>query len=171
MPCIKAFSVLAVTLTIFTGYSFKAIYAADAAVKPIITDVALNEGGTLQGQVVDLQYKGQSGVPLVLKSQNREILQTVSTGNGQFAVKNLNGGVYNISTANGESTFRLWAPRTAPPSAENRAIVYVQNPGDAIPGGGGLKAVLGHPLILPAAIAAAIAVPVAISASHHPASP
>jgi hypothetical protein len=170
MPCKKAISVFIVALMVFAGNSFNAVRAADSAQKIIIMDVALNDEGTLQGQVVDLQNRGQSGIPLVFRSQNRDVVQTVSADNGQFAVKNLNGGVYNISTANGDNTFRFWAPRTAPPNAANRAIVYVQNPGGPV-AGGGIKAVLGHPLILPAVIATAIAVPVAISSSHHPASP
>ncbi len=159
-----------VALVIFATFSLSAGWASDSSPKIISTDVALSEGGTLQGQVVDLQNMGQPGVPLVLRYQNRDVVKTVSNANGQFAVQDLHGGVYNIATAQGENSFRLWAPRTAPPAAKQNAIVYVQNGGMG-GGGGGLKAVLGHPLVLPAAIATAIAVPVAVSSSHHAASP
>jgi hypothetical protein len=154
---------------IFATCPCNAVWAVDSLPKPTMTDVALSDGGTLQGQVVDIQNVGQTGVPIVLRSQNRDVAQTISAANGQFEVRNLHGGVYNVATAQGENTFRLWAPRTAPPAAKNRAIVYVQNAVSG--GGGGLKAVLGHPLVLPAIIATAIAVPIAVSASHKPASP
>jgi hypothetical protein len=158
-----------IALVIFDTCLSNAVQAADSLSKPPITDVALSDGGILHGQVVDLQYMGQPGVPVVLRSQNRDVAQVTSAADGQFEVRNLHGGVYNISTTQGENTFRLWAPRTAPPVARNRAIVYLQNVRNG--GAAGLKAVLGNPIVLPAIIATAIAVPVAISASHKPASP
>ena len=157
-----------ITSVVFATCLLNAAWAADSLPKINITDVALSDSGVLQGQVVDLQNMAQPGVPIVLRYQNRDVVKTVTNTNGQFTVQDLHGGVYNIATAQGENSFRLWAPRTAPPAAQQSAIVYVQNGGV---GGGGLKAILGHPLVLPAAIATAIAVPVAISASHHPASP
>jgi hypothetical protein len=156
---------------IFATCLLNAGWAVDTSPKVYMTDVALSDGGTLQGQVVDLQNMGQPGVPIVLRSQNRDVVKTVTNANGQFSAQDLNGGVYNIATAQGENTFRLWAPRTAPPAAKQSAIVYVQNGGGGGGGGGGLKAILGHPLVLPAVIATAIAVPVAVSSAHHPASP
>jgi hypothetical protein len=155
---------------IFATCLLNVSWAVDASPKIYLTDVALTDGGTLQGQVVDLQNMGQPGVPIVLRSQNRDVAKTITNTNGQFSVQDLNGGVYNIATAQGENTFRLWAPRTAPPAAKQSAIVYVQNGGIGV-GSGGLKAILGHPLVLPAAIATAIAVPIAVSSAHHPASP
>ncbi|MGA2798969.1 MAG: carboxypeptidase-like regulatory domain-containing protein [Thermoguttaceae bacterium] len=155
---------------IFATCLLNAGWAADVSPKTNMTDVALNDGGTLQGQVVDLQNIGQPGVPIVLRYQNRDVLKTVTNTNGQFTAQDLHGGVYNIATAQGENTFRLWAPRTAPPAAKQSAIVYVQNGGPG-GGGGGLKALLGNPLVLPAVISTAIAVPVAVSSAHHPASP
>jgi len=155
---------------IFATCLLNAGWAVDTSPKTYMTDVALSDGGTLQGQVVDLQNLGQPGVPIVLRYQNRDVIKTVTNTNGQFTAQDLHGGVYNIATAQGDNTFRLWAPRTAPPAAKPSAVVYVQNGGPS-GGGGSLKAILGHPLVLPAVIATAIAVPVAVSSSHHPASP
>ena len=114
---------------IFATCLLNAGWAVDASPKTYMTDVALSDGGTLQGQVVDLQNMGQPGVPIVLRSQNRDVAKTITNTNGQFSVQDLHGGVYNIATAQGENTFRLWAPRTAPPAAKQSAIVYVQNGG------------------------------------------
>jgi hypothetical protein len=140
--------------------------ATDSLPKPLVTDVALSDAGTLEGQVIDTQNGGLAGVPVTIRSQDREVAQTTTAANGHFVVQNLRGGVYQVATVQGDGTFRLWAPRTAPPAAGKRAIVYVQNCSD-----NGLKRILGHPLVLPAVIATAIAVPIAVSASHHPASP
>jgi hypothetical protein len=144
------------------------VWAIDNQSKPLMTDVALSDGGTLQGVVVDTNNAGVPGVPISVRSQDREVAQAITTSNGQFVVQNLRGGVYHVAAAQGQGTFRLWAPRTAPPVAKNNAIVYVQHGGG---GGGGLKGLLGNPLVLPAAIATAIAVPIAVSSSHSPGSP
>jgi hypothetical protein len=145
-----------------------AAWAIDTSSKPVMTDVALNDGGTLQGQVVDGYNNGVPGVPVTVRSQDRNVAQTTTAENGQFVVQDLRGGVYHVATNQGAESFRVWAPRTAPPAAANRAIVYVQNNGTS---GNGLKRILGNPLVLPAIIATAIAVPIAVSSHHTPASP
>lgn len=158
----KSFCITSVILAICL---LNAVWAGDSLPKSLVTDVALSDGGTLQGQVVDNQNVGQPGIPVVVRSQDRDVAQTITTANGQFVVQDLRGGVYQVATVQSNDTFRLWAPRTAPPAARNRAIVYVQN------GVGGLKGILASPIILPAAIATAIAVPIALSSHHQPASP
>jgi hypothetical protein len=151
---------------VFATCIFDAALAAETLPQTTMTDIALSDGGTLQGQVIDYSNAGQPGVPIAVRSQDRDVAQTTTSADGQFVVQDLHGGVYHVATAQGNETFRLWAPRTAPPAAKNRAIVYVQNGG-----GGGLKGILGHPLVLPAVIATAIAVPIAVSSHHQPASP
>lgn len=154
---------------IFAACLLNAAWAVDSLPKPTMTDVALSDAGTLEGQVVNLQNTGLPGVPITLRSQDRDVARTVTNANGQFVVQDLRGGVYQVAALQGNGTFRLWAPRTAPPAATNRAIVFVQN-GPSM-GGMGLKGILGNPLILPAIIATSIAVPVVVSSQHHPASP
>lgn len=134
---------------------------------PIMTDIALSDGGILEGQVVGYQNVGLPGVPVTVKQQNRDVATTTTATNGHFVVQDLRGGVYQVSTTQGGGIFRLWAPCTAPPAAKNRAIVYVQNG----MGGGGLRGILGNPIVIPALIATAIAVPIAVSSQHQPASP
>ena len=151
---------------IFASFLLNSVRAADILPKSTMTDIALSDGGTLQGQVLDNQNSGLPGVPVTVRSQDRDVAQLVTDANGQFIVQDLRGGVYHVATVQKNETFRLWAPRTAPPAAKSRAIVYVQNNG-----GGGLKGILGHPLVLPALIATAIAVPIAVSSHHSPASP
>jgi hypothetical protein len=145
-------------------------WATDVSPNPIMTDIALSDGGTLEGQVVDLRNVGQPSVPVTLKTQERDVASATTSEDGRFVVQDLRGGVYRVATAQGDGVFRLWAPRTAPPTAKTRAIVYVQNQ-YATGGDSGLKRLLGHPIIIPAVIATAIAVPIAVSSHHQPASP
>jgi hypothetical protein len=160
------FSIFIATI-IITSCLLNAVWAIDTVPNATMSDVALSDGGTLQGRVLDNQSAGLVGVPVTLRTQDRDVAQTTTAADGQFAVQNLRGGVYHVAAAQGGQTFRLWAPRTAPPTASKNAIVYVQNNG----AGGGLKAILGNPIVLPAIIATAIAVPIAVSSSQHPASP
>ncbi|HEY4759268.1 MAG TPA: carboxypeptidase-like regulatory domain-containing protein [Thermoguttaceae bacterium] len=145
-------------------------WAGEPSPKPTLTDIALSEGGILEGQVVDLQNIGQPGVPVSIRSQDRDVASTTTAVNGRFVVQDLRGGVYHVAAPKGDGVFRLWAPRTAPPAAKKHAIVYVQNQ-YAMGGDSGLKRLLGHPIVIPAVIATAIAVPIAVSANQQPSSP
>jgi hypothetical protein len=194
-----AFNVLSVILVICLC---NVVWAVDTMQKPTVTDIALNNGGKLEGQVVNRQNIGQPGVTVTIRSQDRVLSTTTTDANGQFAYQNVPSGVYHLVAAQNDNVVRLWAPQTAPPSASNIAVVYLQdvNPsatngqqvqpveyvengqseggnGGPVPnngsmGGGNVwKGVLGCPLIIPAAIATAIAVPIALSSHHQPASP
>lgn len=140
------------------------VLAAEAA--PPVTDIALADGGVLQGRVVDLQGGGVAGVDVSVKSQNREVTRTTTNADGQFSVKGLNDGVYQLAAADGQGVFRLWSAKKAPPVSKNGAIVYTQNAG----GMGGLKMFLSNPIVIAGIVATAIAVPVAL-ANQHDSSP
>jgi hypothetical protein len=45
---------------------------------------------------------------------------------GRFAIRGMRAGTYTIETANGGGTFQLWAPNTAPPSAQTAALIVSQ---------------------------------------------
>lgn len=166
----KVLCIVSVAFVICACCTFNAAYAVDPVQKPVISDVALSEGGRLEGQVIGNQNTGLPGVPVSLKTQDRDVAQAVTDANGRFVVQDLRGGVYRVDVAQSNGTFRLWAPRTAPPAAGNRAVVYVQN-GNPAASGLSWKGVLGNPLIIPAVIATAVAVPIAVSSHHSPASP
>ncbi len=137
--------------------------AIESVAQPPVADVALADGGTLHGQVLDLQGAGVAGVPVSLRTQNRDVTATTTAADGRFAVPNLQGGVYQVAAGQGQGIYRLWTAGTAPPSAHNGAIVYTQNGG----GGGGLKMLLANPIVIAGVVATAIAVPVALNNSHH----
>jgi hypothetical protein len=134
---------------------------------PAVTDVALKDGGVLNGQVVDLRGSGVTGVSVTLGTQNKEVAATTTSAEGRFAVSGLRGGIYHVAAAEGHGVYRLWSAGTAPPSAQNSILVYTQ---DEEQNRSGLKMLLANPIVIAGLVATAVAVPLALSHSH-PASP
>jgi hypothetical protein len=103
------------------------------------------------------------------------VAAATTAADGGFAVQGLKGGVYQVSTLQGHGIYRLWSPGTAPPVAQNGAILYTQSSavdsnvvhytqnGD----GGGLKMLLTNPIVIAGIVATAVAVPVALNQWHH----
>ena len=129
--------------------------------RPLITDVALGENGTVRGQVVDHQGVPVRGSSVAMVRDGQELAHVASDHQGHFFVTGLQGGVYHVTSAQGGGTFRLWAPGTAPPAA--RQVITVVGGADIVRG----QAPRGDHFssdrfILLSLIAAAIAIPVAI---------
>ena len=131
----------------------------------LANDVALRPGGLLVGQVVDAQGAIQAAKVVSIQYGDREVARTATDQNGVFAAQGLRGGQYQIVTDNGLSVCRLWAPETAPPSANEAAIVVTgQEVVRGNMGGDWLNWVRNHPYITAGIVAAAIAVPLAVAA-------
>ncbi len=95
--------------------------AAPANVK--INDVALGNGGTLLGQVVDPQGLGVAGAQVVVLQQGQKPVQTVADKTGMFQVVGLKGGTAQVATTGGQNVYRLWAANTAPATAKHSALL------------------------------------------------
>ncbi len=141
-------------------------FAAEPLAAPVVGDVALSDGGLLQGRVVDLHGTGVAGAAVSLKAQGQEVAAATTTAEGRFAVSGLRGGVYHVAAVDGHGVYRLWSAGTAPPSAQNKVIVYTQN-GETR---SAAKMLLANPIVIAGVVATAIAVPIAVS-NNHPASP
>ncbi len=129
--------------------------------RPMITDVALGENGTVRGQVVDRQGVPVRGSSVAMVRDGQTVADVASDHQGHFFITGLRGGVYDVSSAQGGGTFRLWAPGTAPPAA--RQVITVVEGADVVRG----QAPRGDHFssdrfILLSLIAAAIAIPIAI---------
>lgn len=150
----------------------QAAFAAPTG-SPVQGDIALRNGGVFVGQFVDAQGNGHAGVDVAMVTDGKAVAVAKTDKQGRFAVKGLHGGQYDVVAMNGKSTFRVWAPKTAPPAARNGALIVTGT--DVVAGmhpGGLLGFVQCYPLLTAAAVTAAIAIPVGIAASDDdPATP
>ena len=146
-------------------------YAASAGqpARPMpatVRDVALQDGGRLTGQVLDAAGAPVAATQVAVVDQGGAAATALTGEDGRFAVSGLKAGVYQVATAKGVTVCRLWAPRTAPPSAQGDALVVngdtVVRGGMGGCGGGGVIGFLSNPWVLAGIVAAAIAIPLAL---------
>jgi hypothetical protein len=133
-----------------------------------ISDVALQPGGRLTGQVYDSSGSPAANVEVALLHYVNWPQMTVSDAEGRFSFENLSGGSYQIVADGKGSTIRAWAPNTAPPSARPDVLVVL---GDQVvrgdwmdPGRGLVEWCRAHPWLVTIGAATAIAVPLALAA-------
>ena len=60
---------------------------------------------------------------VAIRYGDREIVRTTADKDGVFAAQGLRGGQYQLVTENGQSICRFWAVDTAPPSAQQTALI------------------------------------------------
>ncbi len=145
------------------GLGWTSVQAATPQQEKInVIDVALADGGVLMGQVVDTQGVAKANVPVKLTAGEKELAVGKTDANGYFAFRGLRGGMYQLTAAEGTGMYRLWAPRTAPPSAQRGALVVAGQ--DLARGqlGARMRAWLSNPWVVGGIVATAVAVPVAI---------
>jgi hypothetical protein len=147
------------TVVTMTCLSMLTVQFAQAA-QPVVRDVALRSSGVLQGQVLDTQGAPQAGLQVTL-AQHGKAIAVANTGiDGRFQMANLSAGVYEMQTPMGSNVYRLWAPRTAPPSAQDGVLIVAGE--EYARGQHGCLGLLANPWVLAAIVAAAIAIPLAI---------
>ena len=137
--------------------------AAQPADRPssVVTDVALQNGGVLLGQVVDPQGSALSAVSVSLHSGDQQLGANQTDGSGYFVFRGLRGGTYQLVAAKGHGVFRAWAPGTAPPSAQQGALLVAGE--ETVRGQfGQLKFWLSNPWVIAGFVTAAVAIPVAL---------
>ena len=128
---------------------------------PEIADVQLRDGGVLVGQFVDAQGAPVQGMPVSLRQNDREVANTLTDASGYYTVSNLQGGIYQVASPNGSAAYRLWSPGTAPPAAQQGALLVVGD--EVVRGQYGMWGFLTNPWVVAGLIAAAIAIPIAVS--------
>jgi hypothetical protein len=107
------------------------LFAADQpsaktrASKSGVPDVSLAAGGVFSGRIVDHSGTPLEGAEVVVKQEKKEIARVVTDKNGVFAVKEMKGGVYQVSSGNTDGVFRLWTEKTAPPVAKGQALLVM----------------------------------------------
>lgn len=153
--------------------------AAQAAVTPrasasAVRDVALRDGGRLTGQVLDAAGTPVADTAVAVVDRGQVLASARTNADGRFAITGVKAGVCEVATTSGVTVCRLWAPRTAPPSAQQDALVIhgdtVVRGGDDCgtcpptgkASGGGVIGFLSNPWVLGGIVAAAIAIPLAL---------
>jgi len=136
---------------------------------PVVTDVALHEGGVLVGQLFNTEGQSLAGIPVAVQYQGREIATTVADANGRFAVGGLRGGTVTLIAGDTSRAFRVWAPGTAPPAAGSVAMAVVGTRvvrGQCCPPCGGCRPIGGllrNPWVIATLVGAAVAIPIALA--------
>lgn len=81
-----------------------------------IQDVSLNADGSFSGAIVDGMGNPVSRSKVVLKHGHDIIAEATTDDAGRFHLKQLRGGVYEVSHTNGSAMSRVWSNGTAPKS-------------------------------------------------------
>jgi len=141
-----------------------------------LRDIELGRGGLLVGRLTDANGRPLADVPVEVRSSGKPLAAMLSDAEGVFAVAQLRGGVHEITTAGSNEVCRLWAPGTAPPGA--LPSIEVVAPGEVVRGQYGpppgnrfikrAKVWATNPLIVGGVVAAAVAIPVALSDDDGP---
>jgi hypothetical protein len=141
------------------------------APRSIIFDVALQDGGVLNGQVVDQQGRTLAATDVLL-TDGRNHWRTKTDQHGRFQLAGLGGTTYHAKVGQYIQPIRAWVPGTAPPRStpsvmlvHSKDVVLGQNCGSPVCGSyvrGGARHPLANPFILGGLVAAAVAIPIAI---------
>ena len=143
---------------------------------PAIVDLTLHEGDTLVGQVVNSQGTPLAKLPISLRGVAGELSAGQTNATGHFAFKGLSSGVYELAIPAGSAMYRVWSPAIAPPAAQPAALMVagedtVRGQGSCDPCSGCIGFLGKHPLLTAGLIAAAIAIPIAVTADKGPSTP
>ena len=103
------------------------LHAAGTAAAATIHDVALQDGGVLMGQIVSSAGAPLANATVRISHRGTEVASVVTSEQGQFAVRGLQGGVYQVSTDHGSGVFRVWATGTAPQNARQGLVFVAQD--------------------------------------------
>jgi hypothetical protein len=93
-----------------------------------IADVALTDGGTFCGRVIDRTGKTRGGIPITLKGSQTNPIQATTDDSGRFTINSTSGGIYRVRAERGECLVRLWSGKTAPPNARKSLILVAPGP-------------------------------------------
>ncbi len=100
--------------------------AAKKVAQPTAIDVALANGGTVSGHILDDNQQGVANTPVSIRQGKEEVARAMTDNDGRFEIRNLRGGVYLVTSNNGYGLFRFWAPKSAPPAARDQVLLRSQ---------------------------------------------
>lgn len=90
-----------------------------------VLDVKLDQDGALTGRTIDHTGRAVKGAKIVVKRGKTEVAQSTTDDHGNFAVKNLKTGLYEVNSGNTVGTYRVWNQNAAPPSAKPHSLLVL----------------------------------------------
>jgi hypothetical protein len=92
-----------------------------------VTDVVLQVNGAMIGRLVDSHGTPVGGRDVSLR-QAQGLLATARTDEtGHFVIRGLDGGSYLLESGASRGVVRVWTATTAPPSAQQAAVLVTDN--------------------------------------------
>jgi protease II len=91
--------------------------------RPAVSDVALQQDGVLRGQVLNTTGTPQAKLQVALVKNGKLVATTETNTKGEFAIANVNPGVYQIESQHAGGVYRVWEKRTAPPAAKSGVLM------------------------------------------------
>ena len=91
-----------------------------------IRDVALQQGGTLRGEVLSAEGQSAVGKTISLATNGEVVADTIVGPDGKFVIGGLRPGVYSVSVGQSQSVLRLWSENAAPPAAAQELLLVDQ---------------------------------------------
>lgn len=134
---------------------------APAGAPSSVRDVELQKGGVLNGQLLSITGQPSAKMKMALVDRHGDARRIVTDAEGKFQIAGLRGGSYNLIVGEGGVPVRVWAQGTAPPHAQSELLMLDSVMAVRGQQGGGLG-LLSNPWFLAAALAAAIAIPIAL---------
>jgi hypothetical protein len=171
----RVLAALSIVGSILPAVPANAVETAPAGAAAI-RDVELAQGGLLVGRLTDANGKPVDCAPVSVLSGGKALAAMQTDAEGVFAVAKLRGGVHEVATEDHLQVCRLWAPGTAPPGTAQSIDVVA--PGEVVRGQYGpppgnrfireAKVWATNPLVVGGVVAAAVAIPVALSDDDGP---
>lgn len=135
-----------------------------------VNDIAFGTGGQLRGYVFNRQGQPSDAFRLKVTQNGRPATEVVTDKQGRFQVDGMRGGMFQVAAGKQTYMCRGWVAGTAPPKARTDLLVV---PDGVVERGqrpiGDLF--FADPVMVGLVVAAAIAIPIAVSNSKDDASP
>lgn len=90
-----------------------------------ILDAKLGKEGAFTGRTIRSDGTPVVGATVVVISGKTEVGQSVTDEQGNFAVKDLKSGLYEVRSGATVGIYRLWTDKTAPPSAKPHGLLVL----------------------------------------------
>lgn len=126
MKVIRSLAHAAVILACVGMITPRAAFSAGPAPK-ISHDVCLSAGGAFSGVIVNAEGRPLDGAVVSVRQNGKEISKTVTTAQGAFSINGLGGGVYEVAVGPQVIPVRAWTVESAPPSAQEQAVIVIGN--------------------------------------------